>query len=294
MIRRGKAALLRRIRGARLADGPAPVNLSARDISPDILRTDVDYGMQIVRCFANWAKDAGFSLAGSRVMELGPGINLAGSLGLRALGASEVLAADRWLPPWQRDYNPVFCRMMAKRIRSEEPGWDASVFEQAARRGYAGLVRLIARPAEELASDDFKPVDAVFSNAVLEHMADHRRAIRTLAMITRTGGYGFHQVDFRFHADFNHPLDHLLIPAEEFVAESATRSYELGCQLRPFELEEFFDEAGFEVEMLKGGIAEADYFREFLSRLRASASPYRDVAEERLRLTDAFYVLRKR
>ncbi len=87
--------------------------------------------MQIIGGFETWTKGAGFDLRDKRVLEIGPGVNLAGSIGLKALGAAEVIASDRWIPLWQDEYSPLFCRIMAQRVRAERPLWEAEPFEQA-------------------------------------------------------------------------------------------------------------------------------------------------------------------
>ncbi|MEZ6030001.1 MAG: methyltransferase domain-containing protein [Hyphomonadaceae bacterium] len=233
------------------------------------------------------------SLTGKRAMELGPGINLVGCIGLRALGAAKVYVADRWIAPWQEDYNPIFCRMMAERIRAEGHSWDASIFEHVAANGYDGTLELVSSAAEDLAQTMPEQVDAIYSNAVLEHMVDHLATVRALARITAPGGINFHQVDFRYHENFDRPLDYLLMMPDEFLRESIAKHYELGCQLRPYELKAMFEEAGFSLSWHPNAFADDAYLAEFLPRLRASQSAYRDVADELLREVGGLFVLRR-
>lgn len=270
-----------------------PVNLLRRDASEEALQRDVDYGMQIISGFSMWTEGQGFSLAGKRAMELGPGINLVGCIGLRALGAAKVYVADRWIAPWQDDYNPAFCRMMAARIRAEGRPWDASVFDRVAENGYEGTLHLVPSAAEQLAKNMPEQLDAIYSNAVLEHMVDHRETTRALAAVTASGGINFHQVDFRYHENFDRPLDYLLMTREEFERESIRKNYELGCQLRPYELRGMFDEAGFELAWHPNAYATDQYLAEFLPQLRASQSVYRNTPVDLLREIGGLYVLRR-
>lgn len=270
-----------------------PVNLMRRDASDAALQRDVDYGMQVMSGFSVWTAGQGYSLSGKRAMEIGPGINLVGCIGLRALGAAKVYVADRWIAPWQDDYNPVFCRMMAERIRAEGRPWDASVFDHVATNGYQGTLELVPSAAEDLAKNMPEQVDAIYSNAVLEHMADHRATVHALARITAPGGINFHQVDFRYHENFDRPLDYLLMTRAEFERESIAKHYELGCQLRPHELRSMFEDAGFQLAWYPNAVVTEPYLAEFLPQLRSSQSVYRDTPKELLREIGGLYVLRR-
>lgn len=271
----------------------SPVNLMRRETTPDAFQRDVDYGMQVIRGFDMWSGGAGVSLKDKTAMEIGPGINLAGTVGLRALGASRVYVADRWLPVWQDDYNPHFCRMMAERIRRDRPDLNADIFDQVAHEGFAAAVIPIQSQVESLAQQMPEQVDAVFSNAVLEHVADHTAGARSLHAITKTGGINFHQVDFRFHRDFSRPLDHLLMTPEHFERESIANHYELGCQMRPRELQAILEDAGFALAWHPNEHATDSYLAEFLPKLRVCNSPYRYAPEDMLRPIGGLYVLRK-
>jgi hypothetical protein len=271
----------------------APVNLRIRETSAEALQRDVDYGMQIIQGFDMSTRGAGYDIKSKRALEIGPGINLAGAIGLKALGASKVYVSDRWVPPWQEDYNPVFCRMMADRIRAEGKPYDATVFDRVAANGYSGSIEVIQSQAENLSQHMPEQVDAIYSNAVLEHVADHAQVVRALAAITAAGGIGFHQVDFRCHLDFNHPLEYLLFTKEDYLARALASHYELGCQLRPHELHKMFDAAGFKVAWHPNSFADPNYLQDFLPQLRRSASEYRDTPEEFLREVGGLYIMRR-
>lgn len=271
----------------------SPQNLAPRDLSPEALQRDVDYGVRIIGSFENWSQGAGVDLRDKRVLEIGPGVNLAGSIGLKALGAAEVIASDRWIPVWRDEYNPLFCHMMAQRLRAERPHWDAEPFEQAAAHGFGRVVTLIESPAEQLAARLPGQVDAVFSNAVLEHMADHRATVNALYSLTRPGGIGFHQVDFRDHRDFSRPLEYLLYAPAEYAKRALKCDFEFGCQLRPHELKALFEQAGFHVDYQVSEVATEPYLADVLTRLRRSRSRYRDMDETLLKAIGGFFIVRK-
>jgi SAM-dependent methyltransferase len=271
----------------------SPVNLMHRETTPAAFQADVDYGMQVICGFEMWAVGAGISLKDKVVLEIGPGINLAATIGLRALGASRVYVADRWLPVWQKDYNPRFCRMMAERIRKDRPDLNADIFDRVASEGFNSAVIPIQSQVELLAQHMPEQVDAVFSNAVLEHVADHVAGARSLFAITKDGGINFHQVDFRYHRDFSRPLDHLLMTSDQFERDSIANHYELGCQVRPGELQTILETVGFTFAWHPNAFATDAYLSEIIPLLRASNSAYRYAPEELLKPTGGLFVLRK-
>jgi SAM-dependent methyltransferase len=271
----------------------SPINLMRRETTPEAFQRDVDYGVQIISGFEMWSDGQGVSLKDKVVLEIGPGINLAATIGLRSLGASRVYVADRWLPVWQEDYNPQFCRMMAERIRSEKPHWNADFFDQVASEGFQAVVNSIQSPVELLVERMPEQVDAAFSNAVLEHVADHVAGARSLHAITKDGGIGFHLVDFRYHRDFSRPLDHLLKTAEEHATDARSCDYTYGCQLRPRELQKILEDTGFKLSWYPNDYATDAYLSEIIPQLRASNSPYRYAPEEILKEIGGLFVIRK-
>jgi hypothetical protein len=271
----------------------SPVNLMRRETTDEAFQRDVDYGIQVISGFEMWSQGAGVSLRDKVVLEIGPGINLAATIGLRSLGASRVYVADRWLPIWQEDYNPKFCNMMAERIRRDKPGWDADIFDRVASEGFSAAVNPIQSPVELLAERMPEQVDVIFSNAVLEHVADHTAGARSLYSITKDGGANFHQVDFRYHRDFSRPLDHLLMSPEAYAADALACDYEYGCQLRPVELQAILENAGFALKWHPNDYATDAYLSEIMPKLRTSNSVYRYAPVEVLKETGGLYVMRK-
>jgi hypothetical protein len=112
--------------------------------------------------------------------------------------------------------------------------------------------------------------------------------------ITRSGGYGIHQVDFRDHRDFSRPLEYLLLGADDFERMFAERHGECGRQIRPYEMRELFERGGFKVAGFDANwIAQDGYLDDFMPRLQASHSAYRDVPRSELRAISGRFFLRK-
>jgi SAM-dependent methyltransferase len=158
----------------------------------------------------------------------------------------------------------------------------------------AKVVRVIAAPAENLWEVSTGSIDIVFSNAVLEHTESPAGMARELHRITRSGGYGIHQVDFRDHRDFSRPLEYLLLGADDFERMFAERHGECGRQIRHYEMRELFEEAGFKVAGFDANwIAKDGYLDDFLPRLQASQSAYCDVPRSELRTISGRFFLQK-
>jgi hypothetical protein len=136
----------------------------------------------------------------------------------------------------------------------------------------------------------------VILNAVLEHLFDIESAFHHLYRITKPGGIGIHQVDFRDHLDYARPLEHLLLDDEEFSQVVSSKHGERGNRYRPQEMRQLFETGGFEVKVFQPNIFATDgYLRDFLGGLRqAATSRYRDYPAEDLRvLSGLFYVVKK-
>ena len=255
--------------GPPLSDGP--VNLSNVDVSPERLAADAAYGASLAKTFGDWVSNAGGSILGKRCLELGPGLNYAGALSLLARGAESVAVADRWLSPWRDEYHRPLYEKMSEELMLAGREDDARVFTQAAREGHAALLTEIARSAEDLGVPDAS-FDMVFSNAVLEHLADHERAIAELGRVTAPNGWHFHQVDYRDHGNFDRPLDHLMLTPEAFQmrAEGLGEPFSHGCQWRFDDHIAMFERAGFSLVMANpDDLAQESYLDEVLPLVHA-------------------------
>ncbi len=157
-------------------------------------------------------------------------------------------------------------------------------------------ITLCSCSLEKLSENIDKSVDVVVSNAVFEHLFDLESAFYHLARITKPGGLGIHQVDFRDHRNYSRPLEHLLLKDEEFYGKFKARQGEFGNRYRPQEMQELLELSGFEVKEFRPDIfTEEEYLIEFLERLRqARKSRYCDYPAENLRfLSGRFHVVKK-
>jgi len=275
---------------SRVWSNSRPINLSQRDASPEAIATDVAYALDVGRNILSWLKEFG-EVRGKVILEIGPGINFGPILFLACYGAIPIVS-DRFLAPWDAEYHPEFYRRLRDEIRRQHPELDLGPIDSMLDSGtYPPDVLSRVEVGVESLSLDSDSVDIVVSNAVLEHLEDHAQAFFQLYRITKPGGWGVHQVDFRYHRSFDRPLEHLLLSPSDFErAAGAFRDY--GTYLRPFDMADLFRATGFEVRELRPNLfASPEYLQDILSRLRKAR--YRATSTRKLRILGGLFVVRK-
>lgn len=279
---------------SRLWGASRPVNLSYRDASPEAVAKDVAYALKTGPNILGWLSEFG-PVAGRVVLEIGPGINFGPILLLACHGAIPIVA-DRFLSPWDPEYHPKFYRRFRDELWRQDHQVDLGPIDALLDSGaYPDhVLSRIEAPVESL-SVDSNSVDFVVSNAVLEHLENHAQAFSELYRVTRPGGWGVHQVDFRYHRSFDRPLDHLLLSPGDFERIAAACFRECGTYLRPFDMADLFRTSGFEVcELRPNLLTSPEYLQQFLPLLRrARKSTYRGASEEALRTLGGLFVVRK-
>jgi SAM-dependent methyltransferase len=275
---------------------PPPANLRHRETSPEAIRADAEYGLNTGLSFYNQMRQSGLDAAGLDVLEIGPGTGFGGAVVLAAFGARAAVA-DRWLSPWQDNYHRPYYSHLAQLLTDAHPEADVSPIIWLAENGRyeGGVIDLISSQAEILDSATSRRFDAVFSNAVLEHVLDIDQSLQALCRLTRPGGYGFHQVDFRDHRNFDRPLDHLLFAKQAFERLSQRVHMEYGSQRRPDEYARAFETAGFTIASYTSNeSANAAYLEELMAQLtRSMRSPHRNTPREALCDLGGLFVVRR-
>lgn len=270
-----------------------PVNLSHRDASPDAIARDVAYAIDVGRNILRWLREFG-DVRGKVILEIGPGINFGPILFLSCHGAIPIVA-DRFLAPWDPNYHPEFYRQLRIELRRQHPELDLRPLDAILDAGtYPPDVLSQIEVGVESMSLASNSVDIVVSNAVLEHVVDHAQAFFQLYRITKPGGSGVHQVDFRYHKSFDRPLEHLLFSLSDFERTSGAFR-ESGTYLRPFDMADLFRASGFEVRNFSPDLfASTEYLQDILPRLRkARKSRYRATSEEKLRILGGLFIVHK-
>jgi SAM-dependent methyltransferase len=287
--------LFRRRLGSDGSKRSLPGNHQRRDSSVRQVQSDVAYALGCSRFYLNEARDFFVSPAGKKVLEVGPGINY-GAVMVLACHGMVPMVVDRFLSPWEDAYHRRFYTQLADELEHTDASADVSPLRAlVAAGGYDdSVIRCVTAPLEEipLPADS---MDFVFSNAVVEHLYDLDSSFKQLYRITRPGGLGLHQVDFRDHRDFSRPLEYLLLEEQQFQTIFHGSHSESGNRYRPDEVRAWFEGAGFEVQRfhVTEHITPA-YLDGFLPRLHAaSRSRYRHLRAEDLHVLGGCYRLRK-
>jgi len=236
------------------------------------------YAMQSACAYAEWLPRGFASLQHRSVLEVGPGLNFGVALLLKCAGARRVAVTDRFLARYQSSYHGRLYRAIREMAAAQLPALDLAPFDAfiAGASHASGAVECIEMPLERVAEQHAQSFDVVLSNAVLEHVYDPGAAAKSLYAVLAPGGKGYHQVDFRDHHDFSHPLEYLLQSERDFRLQLERSHCEWGNRFRPHELETHLRNAGFAHPVMHVNMRVApDYMQSFLPRLRAARhSPY--------------------
>lgn len=258
-----------------------------RDLSN--LSADVTYAIALTQQYLSTVATLGVPAGGS-ILELGPGGDFAPMLALASVGF-RCAVADPYLAAWDSDYHPALYAAFCDAFSGET----GAVRQVLAQGGYDGVVDTWRTPAENIAEASDASFDQVFSHAALEHVRDFPSVASELARVTKAGGGGAHQIDFRHHLDFERPLEFLLTPEAEFQERFTTEGGVTGNRWRVDEVRALFERAGFDlVASDENTLATDAYMAEFMPRLAASGSRYALMREDRLKVVGARLVLRRR
>lgn len=273
-----------------LAAVEVPLNWSEPDSSDEAIARDVAYAIQIGTFHLGMVQRQNIDVAGANILELGPGHNLGASAFLAMHGA-RVHLADRFLPPWFPDYSPKFYRALRDRVVGEHPV--AFLDKLLADEDHEPSFVLHACAAEELSTVGDKSIDVVISNAVVEHLIDPAAAFAELRRVTRDNGRNFHQIDYRFHAEPERPLHHLLMTPAEFADAFDRTKGQIGTYWRPEETAHALEACGFRIdEWEPNAFVEDAYLKEFEGALRvAIGSAYRTAPIEPFRCVGGRFYL---
>jgi hypothetical protein len=250
--------------------------------TPRSIPSDVDYALGVTCSYLSITKEAKLDLNNADILEIGPGTCLAPQLVLASHGA-RVTLADPFLVEWDPDYHPLFYRA----FRERWSGASGALDEAIATASYAGLLVCIHEPVECLPSLRGRSFDLILSNAVLEHTRNPTAACSMLAELSKQSGRHSHQIDYRDHLDRARPLEFLTRTDVSFWMERI-RHPSQGNRRRHGEWLKAFESAGLAVESaITCDFAEERYLRDFVPRLRRSASRYNRWPVDDLRILGA-------
>lgn len=256
----------------------------------------VENSLYVVKTYINHFFSHGIDFRGKSILEIGPGTNFGTMFILKALGAHQVAVADPFLAEYDDTFHTALYNKLLSKVYEEFPEADPELIEAAVQKRSHSLENFSSYKCglEDMSAIPGQSFDIIVSNAVLEHLKDPLPAFAELARVTKTHGYGLHQVDFRNHNDFSHPLEFLLMPEDEQTLFMMVRNYSCGNGWRVSEYKKLFEHNDFSVEtLLPTGLADEDYFSQFMPRLKESGSRYVTFAKEDLRITHAHFTVKK-
>ncbi len=147
----------------------------------------IEYDVTIAKRFLeNLAKGGETSIAGKRILELGPGSDMGIGLILLANGAANYVGFDRHA--LARDVPPSFYKRLAMRLPV-----DLTALSD-------GRVRYAVREDFDLAAVVAPEVDIVFSNAAFEHFDDVEATVEKLSAVTGPNAYVAIEIDLQTHS----------------------------------------------------------------------------------------------
>ena len=250
---------------------PRAANLHVQEPTAEDIAYQIEYAISPGALQVHRLEQLGVRVAGARILEIGPGVAFGTAAYLRAAGA-HVTVADRWLSRWSDPYHGPIYSGIADRLAGRE-GLDVSPLRRMVEaKGYVeGTITCVLEPSEALRSLADGAFDAVISNAVLEHIESPEKAFPELFRVTRPGGVGMHQVDYRDHRDFERPLDHLVMKQDAFDRENRRYHLEYGSRLRQPDYARLLTEAGFSIEQYHvSETADSAYLETIIRRLAMS------------------------
>jgi SAM-dependent methyltransferase len=246
--------------------------------------------------------------AGFVVCELGPGDALSSALIGASLGVSATWLVD--VGPYARaDLAPY--RRLARFLRETPLDTGATVRDAPLERESTGRLdphaflaraervdslpellglcnaRYLIDGVESLRSLAAGSIDFLWSNAVLEHIrrAELPPLLSEMRRVLRSGGVSSHTVDFRDH--LGGALNNLRFSERTWESGWMVRSGFYTNRVRFGEMFGLFRDAGFEAEAL-----EVHRWAVMPTPIRRLAPPFRETAEEDLRVSSADFVLR--
>lgn len=264
----------------------------------------------IISVFDKYKSAANIAYFEGKVAEIGPGDSCGIGLMFLAEGCSQVDLVDRFFSARSNEHQADINREIVKRFPQLATLLLNDDFSESSFR------TLTRHYGEEAAAEIFfetnHDYDFIVSCAVLEHVYDPLRAIKSCASALRPGGVMLHQIDCRDHGQFStrfHELKFLELPPVMYSPlkwSGGPNRIRLGAYvdtLRKLQLDytiyatslagipEFLPQ---ETEISRIPASLFDLSRRYVSQVRTRlARPFRDMSDEDLMVTSFMLKARK-
>ena len=186
---------------------------------------------------------------GIRILELGPGVNLAAGIYFVLAGAAQYVAVDALaaFPERPKEFyrhvleelrnRPLIVgrRSISQQDLDEIVTLEPQVRFQPEKIAYHTPVQAESLPFSQ------NHFDYIYSNASFEHFEEPEKVIRELYRVLKPGGLTVHIIDLRDHIDFEKPREFLKVPLKNYKFTSPYGTN----RLRSIDFKIAFEAAGF-------------------------------------------------
>jgi hypothetical protein len=226
------------------------------------------------------------------LLEIGPGQDFGLQLLLLGFGPKKIILIDKFLGEWNENYHPLVYKRLLVKAEIEFPGVDFSHLKEVIHRGSHQIEGLELHHVglEDVNLIASNSVDITFSNACFEHLLHSEKAIKQLARISKVGGLGFHQIDFRDHRDYDKPLEFLTFSNFSFKFILKFSNCCFGNRLRHQDFANLFAKNGFNFTFKADIFADESYLDDVLER---SISKFRKMSKEEIAILSGQFRLTK-
>lgn len=192
----------------------ATLHFPADEIPTEIQRIDRIYSQYLQ--YAGWARE---TVAGKRILELGPGRHIGVPLRFAADGADMVAGVDKFVGlQMGPDFVELYSKLRDSLSAQEQAGFDRAIQMRpkiALKQEHAAYVfgKELSDCVQQLGAGTF---DMIASNAVMEEIYDPMPIFQAQNALLRPGGVMVHRIDLADYGMFSrygfHPLEFLTVP----------------------------------------------------------------------------------
>ncbi len=232
-------------------------------------------------------------LDGKIILEVGPGQDFGVPLVLMGFGVKKAILIDKFFCKWEEDFHPKYYRQLLEKAEQKYHGIDFKDLRDVIKSNshISERLELLKVGLENVDTIPNESVDITFSNACFEHLADSQAAVKELGRITKSGGLGFHQIDFRDHRNYDKPLEFLTMSDWVFRRALVLSKACHGNRLRSTEFAQFFRESGFEYKFLADLFSDDKYMKDVLTRIN---SKFMKMPQDSIRILSGRFFLKKK
>jgi len=207
------------------------------------------YAERIFQTYSRQYLEESRDLNGIRILELGPGVNLAAGIHFVLAGAAQYVAVDALAAFPERPaefYKNLLEELrnrpliVGRRSITQRELDEIVTLEPQVRFHLEKIAYHTPVLAEHLpfSQDHF---DYIYSNASFEHFEEPEKVTRELYRVLKPGGLTVHIIDLRDHINFEKPREFLKVPIREYKFTSPYGTN----RLRSIDFKTAFESAGF-------------------------------------------------